>query len=87
MGWLGAVDVMQAMARRLIFEDCGVPPSTELRKDSNLPEGDVSVVCMDGLILLGELKSWATCSMCLPGKGPMKLNHLSTILVVIWAFL
>ena len=48
MGWLGAVDVMQAMARRLIFKDCGVPPSTELRKDSNLPEGDVSIVCMDG---------------------------------------
>ena len=31
MGWLGAVDVMQAMARRLFFNDCGVSPSTELR--------------------------------------------------------
>ena len=48
MGWLGAVDVMQAMARMLIFEDCGVPPGTELRKDSNLPEGDVSICCVDG---------------------------------------
>ena len=48
MGWLGAVDVMQAMARRLLFGDCGVSPSTELRKDSNLPEGDASIVCVDG---------------------------------------
>ena len=33
MGWLGAVDVTQAMARRLMFRDCGVSPSTEIRKD------------------------------------------------------
>ena len=86
MGWLGAVDVMQAMARRLIFKDCGVSPCTELRKDSNLPERDVSVVCMDGLTLLGGLKFWAICLMRLQGKDPMKWNHL-LILVVIWGFL
>ena len=56
MGWLGAVDVAQAMARRLIFKDCGVPPSTELRKDSNLPEGDVSIVCMDGFDFIRRVK-------------------------------
>ena len=33
MGWLGAVDVMQSMARRLVFDTCGVPPEAELRKD------------------------------------------------------
>ena len=53
MGWLGAVDLMQAMTRRFIFKDCGVPPSTELHKDINLPQGAVLAVCMDGLILLG----------------------------------
>ena len=56
MGWLGAVDVMQAMARRLIFKDCGVSPGTELRKDSNLPEGDVSIVCMDGFDFIRRVK-------------------------------
>ena len=57
MGWLGAVDVMQAMARRLIFKDCGVPPSTELRKDSNLLECDVSIVCMDGFSFITRVKA------------------------------
>ena len=33
MGWLGAVDVMQSMARRLVFDTCRVPPEAELRKD------------------------------------------------------
>ena len=86
MGWLGAVDVMQAMARRLIFEDCGVPPSTELRKDSNLPEGDVSSVCMGGFDFIRRVEVWGTCLMRLPGKGLMKWDHFST-LVVIWAFI
>ena len=33
MGWLGAVDVMRFMARRLVFNTCKVPTETELRKD------------------------------------------------------
>ena len=33
MGWLGAVDVMQSMARRLVTDTCRVPPEAELRKD------------------------------------------------------
>ena len=48
MGWLGAVDVMQSMARRLVFDTCSVPPEAELRKDKELPEPDIAVVCMDG---------------------------------------
>ena len=56
MGWLGAVDIMQAMARRLIFKDCGVPPSTELRKGGNFPEGDVSIVCMGGFDFIRRVK-------------------------------
>ena len=47
---------MQAMARRLIFKDCGVPPCTELRKDSNFPEGDFSIVCMDGFDFIRRVK-------------------------------
>ena len=56
MGWVGAVDVMQAMARRLILIDCGVAPSTELQKDSNLPEGDVSIVRVGGFDLFRRVK-------------------------------
>ena len=33
MGCFGAVDVMQSMARRLVFDTCRVPPEAELRKD------------------------------------------------------
>ena len=44
MGWSGAVDSMQAMARLLFVNVCGDSPSTELRKDINLPEGDVSIM-------------------------------------------
>ena len=56
MGWLGAVDVMQAMARKLIFNTCNVFPSIELCKDSDLPEGDVSIVCMDGFDFIKRVK-------------------------------
>ena len=34
MGWLGAVDVMQSMARRLVFNTCSVPTEAEMRKDT-----------------------------------------------------
>ena len=50
MGWLGAVDVMQYMARKLVFETCGTSPSTELHKDCVVPPGpDFTIVCMDGV--------------------------------------
>jgi len=48
MGWIGAVDVMQCMARRLVYGTCDVLAASELRKDRDLPREDVSVVCMDG---------------------------------------
>ena len=48
MGWLGAVDVMQSMARRLVFDTCRVPPEAELRKDKELPEPDVAVRSLHG---------------------------------------
>ena len=34
MGWLGAVDVSQSMARRLVFDTCSVPAEAELSKDT-----------------------------------------------------
>ncbi len=56
MGWVGAVDVMQCMARRFVFGRCEVAPSTELRKDESVPEGDISVVCMDGFDFFRRLR-------------------------------
>ena len=35
MGWLGAVDVTQSMARGLVVDACRVPPEAVLRKDSS----------------------------------------------------
>ena len=50
MGWIGAVDVMQYMARALVFDTCGIDPATELHKDRPLPSGpDITIVCMDGI--------------------------------------
>ena len=48
MGCTFAVDLMQSMARRFVFRLCGVPESSEMRRDRRLPPDDVSVVCMDG---------------------------------------
>ena len=60
MGWVGAVDVMQAVARQLIFQAAGVDPSTELLKDKPLPHGPVySVICMDGYDHLEVVKRCA----------------------------
>ena len=50
MGWIGAVDVMQYMARALVFGTCGVDPASELHKERPVPAGsDITVVCMDGV--------------------------------------
>ncbi len=40
MGWIGAVDLMQAMARRLVFETCGIDPKTAMNKEIRLPKED-----------------------------------------------
>ena len=49
MGWLGAVDIVQRVARTIVFKAAGLRPGTELLKANAVPEGDVAVVCMDGL--------------------------------------
>eukprot|EP00972_Heterocapsa_arctica_P078356 11552841-Heterocapsa_arctica.AAC.1 len=50
MGWIGAVDLMQAMARKLVFKTCKIDPGTEMHKERQFPKGDeLTVVCMDGV--------------------------------------
>ncbi|CAK0908038.1 unnamed protein product, partial [Prorocentrum cordatum] len=56
MGWLGAVDLMQCMARRFVFGLCGVSANTELSKEQEVPSGDISVVCMDGFDFVRRLR-------------------------------
>ena len=49
MGWVGAVDVMQAVARKLVLKTAGADPATEVLKERPLPQGSVhTVICMDG---------------------------------------
>ena len=57
MGWIGAVDVMQCMARRLVFGFAGVDPATELRKDAAVPADDIAVVCMDGFNFVRKIRA------------------------------
>ena len=60
MGWVGAVDVMQNMARNFLFLLSEVPQSKELDKAQPIPEGDTAVVCMDGFDFVQRI----------PLKGP-----------------
>jgi hypothetical protein len=63
MGWIGAVDLMQAMARRLVFETCGIDPKTAMNKEIRLPKEDkLTVVGMDGVDHLQKVKA-ATAAM------------------------
>ena len=39
MGWVGAVDVMQSVARRRVFEEAEVPAETEMLKGRPFPAG------------------------------------------------
>jgi hypothetical protein len=40
MDWNGAVDLMHATARRLVFETCGIDPKTAMNKETRLPKED-----------------------------------------------
>lgn len=57
-GWIGAVDLMQDMARRVVFSKSGTPPDTEQLKSQPVPKEDVSVVCMDGFDFLEKIKGF-----------------------------
>ena len=74
MGWLGAVDVMQSMARRLVFDACRVPPEAELRKDKELPEPDIAVVCMDGFDYVERVN---LLDSAFNGTGPKRFKEVS----------
>ena len=67
MGCTFAVDVMQCMARKYVFDLCQVPPETELRRDSPFPEDDISLVCLDGFDYIRK-----TDFSSLLGKGSLK---------------
>ena len=74
MGWLGAVDVTQSMARRLVFDTCRVPPGAELRKDKELPEPDIAVVCMDGFGYVERVNLFGS---AFNGTGPKRSKEVS----------
>ena len=57
MGWFGAVDVMQCMARRFVLGRCGVAAAAELKKDQEVPDGDIAIVCMDGFGFIRRLEA------------------------------
>eukprot|EP00959_Pyramimonas_sp_CCMP1952_P459965 9479104-Pyramimonas_sp.AAC.2 len=74
MGWVGAVDVMQYMARKLVFQTAAVPPFCELRKDTAVPTQDIAIACMDGYDHLSKVKLLVDdISEAPPGRsGPME---------------
>ncbi|CAK0791571.1 unnamed protein product, partial [Prorocentrum cordatum] len=60
MGWAGAVDLMQVVIRKLVFEEAEISPSTEFRKDLPLPQGPAhSLACLDGFDFLQKVNRQA----------------------------
>ncbi|CAK0901946.1 unnamed protein product [Prorocentrum cordatum] len=67
MAWVGirsvamgskiAVSIMQRVIRTLVFDIVGADPRTELRRDRAFPDGDVSIVCLDGFDFVRKAQS------------------------------
>ena len=58
MGFAGAADIVQAWIRAVVFGNCDVAESTEVRKDRRFPTGpDFSVLYFDGFDYLRVLAS------------------------------
>ena len=62
------------MARRLVFDTCRVPLEAELRKDKELPEPDVAVVCMDGFDYVERVNLFGS---AFNGTGPKRFKEVS----------
>ena len=57
MGWVAAVDVVQTVARHLVFGEAGVPREYEVSKGAALPSSGVhAFVYLDGLDLVRKIK-------------------------------
>eukprot|EP00971_Amphidinium_carterae_P350670 6491677-Amphidinium_carterae.2 len=57
MGWSGAVDVIQTIARHITFDLAGISPSLEFAKGLPLPPKDLAVVCLDGFDHIARVKT------------------------------
>ena len=51
MGWLGALELVQATARRIGYEWTKLPTESEVRRDVSVPSGDLSFVNLDRALL------------------------------------
>ena len=65
---------MHSMTRRLVFDACRVPPEAELRKDKELPEPDIAVVCMDGFDYVERVN---LLDSAFNGTGPKRSKEVS----------
>ena len=66
MGWVGAVDFIQHIARRLVFNIAGVTRASEVSSAGSFPSHPpYSLVCMDGLDVV--------CSSNAPANGTLRL--------------
>eukprot|EP00438_Fugacium_kawagutii_P031800 Skav221085 [mRNA] locus=scaffold6458:44336:48337:- [translate_table: standard] len=74
MGWLSSVAVIQAIVRSLVFDQAGVPASTEVAKTKPLPEDDdYTVIYLDSYDELRRLDRG--CARAL--EGVMSDRHSS----------
>ena len=61
MGWVGAVDVIQHVARNIVFKLARVPSTTEVRPRGLFPDhGPYSLVCMDGIDIVSRVRQAGT---------------------------
>ena len=56
-GWVGAIDVIQHVARNIVFKLAPVPSTTEVRPRCLFPDhGPYSLVCMDGIDIVSQVR-------------------------------
>ena len=61
VGWVGAVDVIQHVARNIVFKLARVPSITEVRPRGLFSDhGPYSLVCMDGIDIVSRVRQAGT---------------------------
>ena len=61
LGWVGAVDIIQHVARNIVFKLARVPSTTEVRPRGLFPDhGPYSLVCMGGIDIVSRVRQAGT---------------------------
>ena len=56
MGWTNSVGFIQIPIRKIVFEICGVPRTSEACRENRIYAGSAAVACIDGFDCFTHLK-------------------------------